>query len=128
MQGDSCNLGHYWRRIHVLATCSNANGSVRETFSENRSLPEILVWQWFAPYSSCCFTANELGDARKWGRMVFWHVGNEDWRGFTEIRCGEYVIRSFQYVSRWSNCSGCRSAGISASLDRVAPSIDWWEF
>jgi len=67
------------RGFRVPAACDNQKRVGRETFAQNRSLPEILVWQWVAPYSSSCFTQNAADQTQKWGRMLFQFTDGAEW-------------------------------------------------
>lgn len=50
---------------------ADTNDADRETLTKNGAFSEILVQQWFARDSSCCFTRNVRDHPQKWGRMNF---------------------------------------------------------
>lgn len=53
----------------------DTNDADRETLPKNGAFAEILVQQWFARDSSCCFTRNARDHPQKWGRMNFPYTG-----------------------------------------------------
>lgn len=52
-------------RIRTSKDLAQRDRAYRETLSRNGAFSEILVWQWLAPLSSCCFTLKGQNRSRK---------------------------------------------------------------